>query len=459
MISSVLSEKVLEIVKSSGGEFAEIFWENTIQNCIDVKSDIIDRVKQKYISGIGIRVIKNGKEFYTSTSNISPENILECANNLANAISGNIKCAQTKILLPSNRNHINSNIYVSKDNLMNKKKYAQEVRKFIKAFSPLVKQVDVSLFSSVQEIFVVNTNGVCAKDTRERSRISVRTVAEDGINVQSSDFNKGFTKQWGNIEQISPIEIGECCARDAIENLVAEDCPTGIMPIVIMGGIGGTFIHEACGHSLEASFVMEGSSEFADKLGEKIAAPMVTLIDDGTLEGGWGSGNIDDEGNECRKNILIKDGILKNFLVDYLNSRILEMPPTGNGRRENYTYMPTARMTNTFIAPGMDKEEDIIGSTDTGLLVKDIVGGSVNPITGEFNFGVTKGYLIKNGKIIRPVKNVSLTGKGSDILRKIDKIGEKLTIEQGMCGAKSGYIPVGVGQPMIRINGMLVGGH
>ncbi len=248
-------------------------------------------------------------------------------------------------------------------------------------------------------------------------------------------------------------------AKQAVTMLHAEPCPAGVMPVVIDGGFGGVIFHEACGHSLEAAAVAFGNSEFAGKLGQRIASPVVTAVDDGTLPNAWGSLNIDDEGLPTTRLVLIENGILKNYMIDKLNARRMNMAPTGSGRRQDYTFAPTSRMRNTFIAAGSDDEAEIISSCPDGLYARSMGGGSVNPVTGEFNFAVDEGYLIRGGRIDRPVRGASLIGRGSDILMKIDRVGKNLRLAQGMCGASSGSVPVNVGQPMIRVTDITVGGR
>ena len=263
-------------------------------------------------------------------------------------------------------------------------------------------------------------------------------------------------------EMFNDIDVekyGIEAARTAVTMLHAKDCPAGKMTVAIDNGFGGVLFHEACGHSLEATSVAKGNSEFANKIGEQIASSKVTAIDDGTIENAWGSINIDDEGEKARKNVLIENGILKGYMIDKLNGKRMGMKPTGSGRRQSYKYAPTSRMTNTYIAAGNDNPEDIIKSMDEGLYAKKLGGGSVNPVTGEFNFSVSEGYLVKNGEIQEPVRGASLIGKGSEILMNIDMVGKNLVQAQGMCGSSSGSIPVNVGQPMIRVKNITVGGR
>ena len=240
--------------------------------------------------------------------------------------------------------------------------------------------------------------------------------------------------------------------------LGAKECPSGKMPVVIGNGFGGVIFHEACGHGLEASSVSKNLSVFSGKKGQKVASDIVNAFDDGTIEGGWGSGNFDDEGNKTRRTQLIKNGVLMNYLVDNFNGRAMNEPGNGACRRESYKYQPTSRMSNTFIGNGTSTKEEIIAATKFGLYAKSLGGGSVNPATGDFNFAVNEGYLVEDGKITKPVKGATLIGNGASILFNIDMIANNLRREQGMCGASSGSIPADVGQPTIRVKSILVGG-
>lgn len=230
------------------------------------------------------------------------------------------------------------------------------------------------------------------------------------------------------------------------------------MTVVVDNGFGGLMFHEACGHSLEASSVAKGTSEFAGKLGQQVASPLVTLVDDGTIPNAWGSLGVDDEGQPTRRNVLIENGILRSYLVDKLNGRRLSMQPTGSARRQSYRFAPTSRMTNTFIANGPHTREEIIANTEAGRFVKNIRGGSVNPATGDFNFSVSEAYLIENGRITEPVRGATLIGNGAAILKQVDMVGNNLALGQGYCYAGSGALFIGAGQPTVRVADMTVGG-
>ncbi|MCX8058701.1 MAG: TldD/PmbA family protein, partial [Spirochaetes bacterium] len=260
-------------------------------------------------------------------------------------------------------------------------------------------------------------------------------------------------------DKYTPENIARESARIATVMLEADYAPKGKLPVVIDNEFGGVIFHEACGHALEATSVADNASVFTGKLGEKIASDCVTAIDDGTIPNEWGSNYYDDEGNRTQKNILIENGYLKSYLVDKLGAIKMKSQPNGCGRRESYKFAPTSRMSNTYIAPGKYKFEELISSIDYGLYCKKMGGGSVNPPTTDFNFAVSEAYLIKNGKIDRPVKNASLIGKGSEIIKNIDMVADNLEFGTGMCGSFSGSIPANVGQPAIRVQGLVVGGR
>jgi TldD protein len=277
--------------------------------------------------------------------------------------------------------------------------------------------------------------------------------------MQSGYFGPGSGKGFEFFENLDVEWYGKEASRIAKSMIFAEYSPSGKMPVVIDNGFGGVIFHEACGHGLEATSVAKGNSVFAGKLGQQVASRLVTAIDDGTIPNGWGSSNIDDEGNATTRNVLIENGILKNYMVDKLNGRRMSMDVTGSTRRQSYRYAPTSRMTNTFITNGQSTKEEIISNTEHGLYAKYMGGGSVNPATGEFNFSVMEGYKIENGKITNPLRGATLIGTGIDVLGKIDMVGNNLELGQGMCGSISGSIPANVGQPMIRVSEIIVGGR
>ena len=332
-----------------------------------------------------------------------------------------------------------------------KAKLLHDAYKAAKDYSPDIKQVVSRLIGWETDAVIANSEGLFTGDKRVYTRLAVQAVASNGTENQTG-FEL-FEKY------VDPEATAREAARCAVTMLSAEECPAGVMPVIIDNGFGGVIFHEACGHSLEATQVALGNSEFCGKLGQQIASPIVTALDDGTMPNEWGSINIDDEGTPSTRLVLIENGILKNYMIDRLNGRRMGMAPTGSARRQDYTYAPTSRMRNTFIAPGSDENDEIIATAGDALYAKKMGGGSVNPTTGEFNFAVEEGYLIKDGRIDRPVRGATLIGKGSEILMKIDRVGKHLKLAQGMCGSLSGSVPTNVGQPMIRVTSLTVGGR
>ena len=309
-----------------------------------------------------------------------------------------------------------------------------------------------------QSVFIANTEGLAATDRRLKTRLHITASAKDGDETQSSYTGPGAMDDFSFYEKIDPEAVAAQTAKRAAGLLHAVCCPTGRMPVVIANGFGGLFFHEACGHSLEASAVCGGASEFAGRIGQQVAAEKVSLIDDGSLPYEWGSLGIDDEGRPTQKNVLIENGILKGFLVDRWNGKKLDMEATGSARRQSYRFAPTSRMTNTYISPGTDSLEQMIASVDHGIYVRAINAGSVNPPTGEFNFNTSETFLIEHGEITKPVHSATLIGTGGGILRRVEMVGSDYALGQGFCYAGSGAIFIGAGQPSVKISEMTVGG-
>ena len=333
------------------------------------------------------------------------------------------------------------------------------VDKAARDVSASIVQVSAGLLSREQHVLIANSEGLYTGDTRVYTRLLCSAVASDGKENQTGTRNPGALMGFELFDgRVDPAQTGREAAQAAATMLTAPYCAAGEMPVVIAGGFGGVIFHEACGHALEATSVAPGTSVFAGKLGQQIAAPCVTAIDDGTMPNEWGSENIDDEGTPTTRLVLIENGILRSYMVDRLNGLKMGMAPTGSARRENYTFAPTSRMRNTFIAPGSDDEDEMIRTMGDGLYAAQMGGGSVNTATGEFNFAVQEGYLVRDGKIASPVRGASLIGKGEQILMRIDRVGRHMTMGQGMCGSLSGSVPTNVGQPTIRVSSLTVGG-
>ncbi len=459
LISKILLEDVLSAAMSTGADFAEVYAEKTRNNGIRFLNGKIDTASDGMTSGVGIRAFIGTRTVYATTTDISRSGLMRCAKAVADALgesSAQVQINLTERIFP---NIHPVKILPGSTPMKMRTDILKEACFAASDTDEKVKQVMGNLSSVDHTILIANSEGLYTSDRHVRTRIAVQAVASDGHENQSGSASPGRGMGLEMFEFIDPKSIGIKAAEQALVNLRADYCPAGQMTVAIENGFGGVIFHEACGHSLEATSVGTGTSQMAGKMGQKIANEKVTAIDDGTIPGAWGSVNIDDEGHPTQKNILIENGILKSYMIDRLGSRRMGMDMTGNGRRESFMYEPTSRMTNTYIANGPDKNEDIISSIEYGLYAKSMGGGSVNPLTGEFNFGVNEGYIIRNGVICEPVRGASLVGTGSQILMDIDMVGQNLDTAQGMCGSSSGSVPTDVGQPLIRVSKITVGGR
>lgn len=460
MIQKEIAQKVLSKCLITGGDFAEIFEEDCISNSISLIDGKVENALGGRSYGVGIRIFKGFKSIYAYTNDNSLSGLLDTAYKAAIAL-GELKENKSVILNnPYTFNNIhNIKIYPNAVNYQKKIEVIKQAYNGAKSYNNEISQVSASYMDKDQKILVANSEGLYTEDRRVKTRLAVSAIASKNNENQTGFEGPGAYKGFELFESIDPEYYGKEAARTAHTMLHARNCEAGRMMVAIDNGFGGVIFHEACGHSLEATSVAKGNSVFSNKLGQQIASTKVTAIDDGTIPNYWGSINIDDEGNLGRKNILIENGILKSYMVDKLNGRRMNMSPTGNSRRQSYKFAPTSRMTNTYIAAGDDNPEDIIKSISYGLYAKKMGGGSVNPVTGEFNFAVAEGYIVKDGVIQEPVRGASLIGKGSEVLMDIDMVGNNLEQAQGMCGSSSGSIPVNVGQPMIRVKEITVGGR
>ncbi len=460
MIDKKIMSDLISIVLHGGADFVEIYSEYTKNDVISYSDKKIETVADSVTSGVGIRAFVGTNTYFACTTDLTESGLRECARRVAQAVGSKIDRIPDFYLTE----RINTNIHPIK--ILPSDVPAAVRAELLRSgcskaynYSDKIVQVSGSLISQDKQFVVANSEGLYTGDRQVRTRISIGAVASNGTENQSGGSNPGRSMGLEFFDLISPESVGEEAARQAMVNLNAIPCPAGKMTVAIENGFGGVIFHEACGHSLEATSVGIGMSQMAGKLGQQIANPKVTAIDDGTIPNAWGSCNIDDEGNPMIKRVLIKDGVLNSYMIDRLGSRRMNMPHTASGRRQDYAYEPTSRMTNTFIANGPDKNEDIIASIDNGIYAAAMGGGSVNPFTGAFNFAVREGYLIKNGKICEAVRGASLIGTGSDILQKIDMVGQNLETAQGMCGSSSGSVPTDVGQPLIRVSDITVGGQ
>ncbi len=459
LLSKKVIENVLYAALSTGGDFAEIFVEDRYNTNIRMVGGYIENSLSGRDYGVGIRVFDGLNSAYGYTNDSSEENLIKVAKEVALAA----KSKKEDIVLNMMKADIN-NIHTIKiiPNTVEKRRKVELLKRgyeSAKNYDPLITQVTANYFDEEQNVLIANSEGLIVEDRRIRTRFSVQSVASKDGEMQVGFYGPGAFMGFEFFDAIDVAEVGKEASRIAKTMIMADYCPSGVMPVVIHNEFGGVLFHEACGHSLEATSVAKGNSVFSGKLGQQIASPVVTAIDDGTLPNEWGSLNVDDEGTPTQRNVLIENGILKSYLVDKLNGRRMGMKSTGSGRRQSYKFAPTSRMNNTFIANGNSTFEEIISNTERGLFAKKLGGGSVNPATGDFNFAVMEGYLIENGKITKPVRGATLIGTGAKVLENIDMVGNNQSFGQGMCGSLSGSVPTNVGQPTIRVKALTVGGR
>lgn len=458
MLDQKQLEEYLSACMRSEADFAEIYEQLETDETISMLNGEVEDVNRITIKGIGIRLYKDVQSVYAYSNETTAEAIMPLINDLREAIGCRDEGEPVVLKRVEYENRHPVRIDFEKVSLADKADLLKRANDAAMAADERIVKVSGTLLNVRQLVQISNSDGRLIGDTRVRTRLMVEAFAQEGDNFQSGSDRPGAGMGLEFFEQRKPEDAGREAAREALVNLSAKDCPSGQMPVIIDNAFGGVIFHEACGHSLEATSVAKNMSVFCGKLGQQIANPCVTAVDDGTIPNAWGSENIDDEGNFQKRRVLIKDGILTSYMIDQLNARRMNTEGTCSSRRQSYQYEPTSRMTNTFILNGNSTFEELFEGIEKGLYAKKMGGGSVNPQTGEFNFAVNEGYMIENGKITYPVRGASLIGNGRDILMNIDRICDNLTTGQGNCGSLSGSIPTDVGQPSLRVTSITVGG-
>ena len=458
MLSEKNINKILATALEGGADFAEVFYENTKRNSISLENSKLERVKTGYDLGVGVRVITGDQVSYAYTDDLSLDSLLQTAKIAGSASqgSGGVTVADLTKQKPQLVHPVN--IKPTTVDKKRKVKLVQDANKSARSYDENIRQVMVSYSDKNQRIMVANSEGLMIEDERTYTRMRVHAIASDGTQMQTGSENPGRQMGFELFDEYPPEKIGEEAARQAVTMLEADPAPSGKMPVVINNGFGGVLFHEACGHGLEADAVQKGASVFADKVGEQVASELVTAVDDATVRNGWGSFGVDSEGNQAQRTVLIKDGVLQDYMYDKKSARKEGRQSTGNGRRNSYRSLPIPRMTNTFIEKGQSTPDEIVGAVDDGFYAKKLSGGQVEPTTGEFVFNVSEGYMIKNGSIAQPVRGATLVGRGIDVLKKVSMVGNDLELAPGMCGKQGQSVPAGVGQPTLLIDEITVGG-
>ena len=460
MLNSQTAGSVIDHALSLGADFAELFVEKNATNVVSTLSDEVQSVESGIDFGIGLRLVYGTKVLYGYTNKTDRDELMRIASVLATKDLRD----PVSTLKPFDFNQV-SDIHPARKILSldaeieGKVAYLMAADQAAKAAGKQISQTRGNCLQREQRVEIFNSDGLHTTDSRNYIRSSLTAIASEGGEQATGSWNDGGLLGWEIEAEIDPQKTGEEAARQALVNLTAKPCPSGRMPVIIGNGFGGVIFHEACGHLLETTSVAKKASVFHDQMGEMIASPIVNAVDDGTMANEWGSINIDDEGMPTQRTQLIKDGRLTNFLTDRIGAQQTGYARSGSGRRESYKFAPASRMRNTFIEPGEDSIGDMIASIDKGIYASHMGGGSVQPGTGEFNFAVTEGYYIENGKIQHPVKAATLISTGPRVLKEISMIGQDFSLACGMCGSISGAVPTTVGQATLKVDDILVGGN
>lgn len=458
-LSKKLADLILSTCLKTGGDYAEIYYQDDQVSTYSRRYKKVYAYSKKHINGVGIRILKGNKSVYGYTSDLSTKSLLSLAESLSMGYQGEKEIDVPPLSVKKYKN-INP-IAIPHDQMTTEEKFAylKEAEDVAFSYSDKICDVMASLFEEDEHVEIYNSTGDIYKDDRVRTRLALLCIASDKTQFQSAFDGPGASKGLELLKETDFKDVALKCAERACQLLSAIDGPSGEMPVIIGNGFGGVLFHEACGHPLEGTSIAHKTSPFFDKYGKKVASDVVSAVDDGTIQSAWGSENIDDEGVKPTKNILIKDGVLVNFMVDRYNSRrIPNSVATGSCRRQSYKYLPTTRMTNTYIDNGKSTKEEIISSVKKGIYLSGFTGGQVDPSTDKFVFTSDVGYMVEDGKITKMIKPVTLMGYGYDILMKISMVANDLRIAPGVCGAASGSCFVSVGQPTLLVSQILVGG-
>ncbi|MFW5443390.1 MAG: metalloprotease TldD [Methylococcaceae bacterium] len=453
--------QIMDSMLSVSVDNADIYFQSSHFESWILEGGIVKEGVHNIEQGAGVRVVSGEKTGFAYSDRIELSVLLEAANNVK-AIARQGQNAQKKLenitSWPSYYEPINPlKSLDDQEKIVLLQKVDVETRKL----DSRIEEVIVSLVGVHEKVLVASQDGSLVADIRPLTRMNVTVILEQNGKREQGSMGGGARTNYSYfLDHDKALEYGKEAVRQAVVNLEAVDAPAGNMTVVLGPGWPGILLHEAIGHGLEGDFNRKGTSAFSNKLGERVASDLCTVVDDGTLVGRRGSLNIDDEGVPTENTVLIEKGILKGYMQDKLNAKLMGVKSTGNGRRESYAHLPMPRMTNTYMLPGPHDPEEIVKSVKKGLYAKNFGGGQVDITSGKFVFSASEAYLIENGKITRPVKGATLIGNGPDVLTKVSMVGTDLELDSGVgtCGKEGQSVPVGVGQPTLKIDGLTVGG-
>ncbi len=458
MLEDAVVRHVLETALATGGGWAEIFAEDRLSHNIRLEDRRIEELVTGRDRGAGMRVVRGTSTAYAHTNRLDAEALGEAARVAAAALRES-PVAEVRDLRRRAPGVVHP---VAKDPAgVERTTLAELVRRAddaARSFDPSVAQVTAAYGDVRQQVLVANSEGFTTTEERVRTRFVVQVVAMRDGAVQTGFQGPGRSMGFEFFDEFSPEEVATTAARRAVAMLASKPAPAGEMPVVVASGNGGVLFHESSGHGMEADLVAKQASVYAGRQGTKIGVEDFNGVDDATVTGGWGSFAFDDEGTPAQRTVLFDHGVCTDYMTDLIRARQLGVRASGNGRRQSYADVPIPRMTNTYILPGGDDPEEIIRQTPRGLYAASLGGGQVNPVTGEFVFGVVEGYLIEQGEVTTPVRGANLVGDGPSIIARLDALGRDFTVKEGTCGKEGQGVPVGNGAPTLRIARMTVGG-
>ncbi len=454
-------DRVMSVLLNVPVDAADIYFQSSHFESWSLEGGIVKEGSHSIEHGAGVRVVSGDKTGFAYSDRIEVPILLEAANNVK-AIVRQGQQAQRKIETANSWpqlyqpiNPLKSLADQEKIDLL--KRVDVETRKL----DSRIEEVMVSLVAAYDNVLIADQDGSLVADVRPLVRMNVSVIMVDNGRREQGSMGGGGRSDFSYfLENDRAMDYAREAVRQAHVNLQAEEAPAGNMTVVLGSGWPGILLHEAIGHGLEGDFNRKGTSAFSGRVGERVASDLCTVVDDGTLPGRRGSLSVDDEGTPTENTVLIENGILKGYMQDKLNARLMGVKPTGNGRRESYAHLPMPRMTNTYMLPGKSAPEEIIQSVKKGLYARNFGGGQVDITSGKFVFSASEAYLIENGKITRPVKGATLIGNGPDVLTKVSMVGNDMQLDSGVgtCGKDGQSVPVGVGQPTLKIDGLTVGG-
>jgi TldD protein len=458
LIEPDVLERVLSAALVSGGDMAEVFAEDAVTSAATLDDGRIEELSSGRSRGAGIRVVDGETTGFAHTADLSEPGLLAAARAAA-AVAREGGAGVRTVALgaatahgPGDRTPPET---VPKERKLELLTRADEVAR---SAGDSIAQVQAGCGDSRRRIVIANSDGMLATDDQIRTRFNVACVASGDTGMQTGYESVARTEGFEIFERYDIDELARTAATRALAKLSARPAPSGEVPIVLAGGSGGILFHEACGHGLEADHIVKDASVYVGQVGQLVASPLVTLVDDGTWLGEWGNFAVDDEGNAPARNVLIEKGVLTDYMWDWLRARKEGRKSSGNGRRQSYQHLPMVRMTNTYLLAGPEDPAEIVAQTPSGVYVKKLGGGQVNTATGDFVFGTTEAWLIEDGRITEPLRDANLIGNGPEVLRRIDAVAGDFDMTPGTCGKDGQSVPVGCGQATLRITGVTLGG-